>query len=243
MNKTFLKKIVGRWSFPAGLLLAGLALAGCQTSNQFSELPGYYAPEPAAAAVGTAPAPYEPAAAAAQPVANTRPEAAPSASAGSLDRIHVGDTLTISFSDVPEIMAPREERVKEDGSITLVLNQTFSAAGKTIGDLEREIRSRYVPRYYVNMTVSVKPAPQSQFYFVGGEVKIPNRQVYIGRTTVTRAIQSAGDFTDFANKRKVILIRANGKKETINCLKVLRDPSLDPEVFPGDRITVMRRLF
>ena len=132
-----------------------------------------------------------------------------------------------------------EERVKEDGTITLIENQNFTAAGKTRGQLEKDIRNAYVPKYYVKMTVTVKP--QERLFYVGGEVRQPGRVAYGGPLTVLKAIQSAGDFTDFANKKRVHLTRMTGKKETINCIKARERPELDLPVYPGDTIHVPRR--
>ena len=95
------------------------------------------------------------------------------------------------------------------------------------------------PGYFKFLTVTV--VPKDQFYFVGGEVRSPNRFQYVGTTTVTRAIQSAGDFTDFARKTKVELIRVDGRIETVDCVKAWKNPSLDLQVFPGDTIKVPRR--
>jgi protein involved in polysaccharide export with SLBB domain len=61
--------------------------------------------------------------------------------------------------------------------------------------------------------------------------------------TVTKAITTAGDFTDFANHRKVWLIRANGQRIKVNCNKAIQDSSLDPLVYPNDQIQVRRRFF
>ena len=83
-------------------------------------------------------------------------------------------------------LPPFEEKIKEDGTITLLLNQTFKAAGKTRGELEKEIRERYVPRLLQYMTVTVKQ--QDRWYYVDGEVKSPNRQIYNSRITVLKAI-------------------------------------------------------
>ncbi len=234
MRNQKLKTLAATWAL-GGLLAATALFTGCQTSEtqNFSDLSGMRpaaTPAPAGApGAGTT---------AAQPT-NT----VPGAPVGQLDQLHVGDTLQVSFADLPGTQLPMEERIRDDGTITLLLNQTFKASGKTRGELEREIRERYVPRYYVNMTVSIKPLINTQFYFVGGEVKMPNRQVYISRITVLKAIQSAGDFTDFAKKTKVRLTRANGKVEIINCIKAQDNPKLDPEVFPGDKIWVPRRIF
>ena len=80
-------------------------------------------------------------------------------------------------------------------------------------------------------------------FYVGGEVKNQGRISYIGPITVLKAIQSAGDFTDFAQRKRVKLTRLNGKTETINCIKAREDPRLDLPVFPGDTIHVPRRIF
>src|SRR5262249_3464483 len=120
-------------------------------------------------------------------------------------------------------------------------NQTFTVAGKTHGQLEKEIHDRYVPDYYKKMTVSVRPKTETQFYFVDGEVKSPARQIYISRITVLKAIASAGGFTDFASKGNVTLTRVDGRVLHVNCKKALSNPQLDLEVYPGDRIWVFRR--
>ena len=73
--------------------------------------------------------------------------------------LHVGDLVDRStFSDLPNsASASFEERVKGDGTITLLQNQDFQAAGKTRGAAGTEIRERYVPAIFKNMTVTIKP--------------------------------------------------------------------------------------
>lgn len=152
-----------------------------------------------------------------------------------------GDAITVMMTDLPTPVTEIQDRIKEDGTITLLQNQTFVAAGKTRSDLEKEIRERYVTNFFKTMTVTVKQAEQSRFYYVSGEVKSPNRMVYISRITVLGAISSAGGFTDFAQKHKVTLTRTDGHIFTINCVKALDNPSLDLEVYPGDTVHVPRR--
>ena len=134
--------------------------------------------------------------------------------------------------------------IKPDGTITLTLNQTFKAAGVTRAQLEKDIRERYVPRYYKQMTVGIKLTRDTRFYYVGGEVRAPGRQLYLGRITILKAIQSAGDFNDFAQKKKVELTRSGASKLVIvNCAKAMHDSSLDVEIYPGDKIHVPRRFW
>ena len=155
--------------------------------------------------------------------------------------INIGDSLTITFFDLPIVLQPIEQQVRSDGTITLINNQTFTAKGKTRGELEKEIRARYVPSLYPRMTVAIKPF--ERFFFVGGEVRSPGAQRYMSPITVLKAIQSAGDFTDFAQRKKIRLTRLDGKKLTINWYEAQKDPSLDPPVYPGDTIHVPRRIF
>ena len=165
------------------------------------------------------------------------------ASAMDAVRFHVGEEVTVNFSGLPqsEPIAPHVEQIKEDGNITLPLVGAVKAVGKTPGELQKAIQDLYVPKFYIRATITVKST--ALVYYVGGEVRNPGRQEYLGETTVTKSIQSAGDFTDFSNRKKVKLTRAYGKTITVNCLKALTDPSKDPQVFPGDKITVPRRIW
>ena len=217
MIKMNLSKFLGRWSAVFGFLLAGLLFTGCSLLHSSEEPPSA---EPAGDVLG---------AQAATNILNS-------------DLINVGDSLTIVFSDLPNSPPAFEVKVREDGTITLIENQTFTAAGKTRGQLEKEIRELYVPAYYVKMTVTIKV--QERVFFVGGEVRNSGRQVYSGPMTVTKAIQSAGGFTDFANKKRVRLTRADGKTTLIiNCIMIIEHPERDPPVYPGDKIDVPRRFF
>lgn len=160
------------------------------------------------------------------------------------DRLHSGDLVTINFSGIGNPPPKHEERIKEeDGTITLPLIGTIKAEGKTRGELQAEIYKLYVNGKYYQPQLTVTVAPENRWFHVSGEVKSPGRLLYSGEITVLKAIATAGDFTDFANRKNVRLIRANGKKLTVNGVKALHEPSLDLPVFPGDLIEVPRRLF
>jgi protein involved in polysaccharide export with SLBB domain len=171
------------------------------------------------------------------------PSGSLSQNAGDSDVFAVGNIVTVTFSGVTDLLPPHEETIKEDGTITLPLIGAVKAAGKSAGELQKEIHDRYVPKYYnANLAVTVKS--QMRVYYVGGQVKAPGRQEYIGTTTVTKAIQSAGDFTDFAKKTAVELTRAGSKKPIkVDCKKALKDPSKDLPVYPGDKIHVPQRIW
>ena len=160
----------------------------------------------------------------------------------SSDLLEPGNPVTISFSGLSTVPLPFTCRIREDGTITPpYLNKQIKAAGKTIGALEQELEKEYVPKIYRTINVTIKTA--ERFYFVGGEVRQPSRQPYIGRITVSQAIQSAGDFTDFADQRKVRVFRSNNKVQIVDCKAALEDPTKDALIYPGDRIVVDSKLF
>ena len=160
----------------------------------------------------------------------------------STDSLEPGNQITITFSGLSTIPIPYSCRIREDGTISPpYLKALIIAAGKTIGELERELEKEYVPGIYKTINVTIRTA--DRFFYVGGEVRQPSRQIFIGRITVTQAIQSAGDFTDFADQREVRVIRATGKVDIIDCKAALDDPTRDMPVYPGDNIVVGRRLF
>jgi protein involved in polysaccharide export with SLBB domain len=206
-----------KWGlFACGLLLAGVFLTGCTSSPidpVFSDNP--------------TPATTE---------SSTETNAAPNVA-----RFHVGDTVTVALSGLPEIIEPHAEPIKEDGTITMPYIGHVQAAGKTAGEVQNEIYNLYVPKIYRHVNVTVNTG--DRVYYVTGEVKNPGRQLYAGQMTVTKAITTVGDFTDFANHKNVRLIRANGQVIKVNCDKALQDPSQDPLVYPNDQVQVRRRIW
>ncbi len=159
------------------------------------------------------------------------------------DEIRLGDTIAVSFF-VPgsvESIGDKEYQIRSEGIINLPLVGNVKVIDRKFGDVEKELQKLYVPKYYTSISVTVKP--RERFYSVGGEVKAPGRQVYLGETTVVRAIVTCGGFTEFASRRKVQILRANGEKELIDCKQALENPrKFDRAICPGDHIEVPRSL-
>jgi protein involved in polysaccharide export with SLBB domain len=159
------------------------------------------------------------------------------------DDIRIGDSLIISLLDVPETdrFVDKEFVVSTEGTINVPYLQSVHAAGKTFGQFGRELQTNYIARgFFRQPTVVVKAG--LRFYSVGGEVRAPDRKPYSGEITVLRAIASCGDFTDFANRRKVEISRANGDREVVDCVKARSDSRYDRRICPGDYISVPRSL-
>lgn len=195
-----------------GLAVLALALAGCESTNSG----GTFAEVPLPAVKPTKPI--------------------------STETLNIGDQVVVTFSGVDAQIAPHEEKIKDDGTITLTLLGQVKAAGRTPGELQREIRDLYITNkiYTQNLNVTVKAL--ERFFFVGGQVRAPNRYPYAEGMTVLKAIQTAGDFNEFAKRTKVQVTRADGRTLIVNCKKALTNPTLDIPVYPGDSINVPRSL-
>ena len=197
------------------LTVISLAFTGCQTTPDRSR----FSPDPGDGAGGATGTPIY----------------------AEVARLTVGDYVKVTLSGVQEPPLPHEEQIKEDGTITLPNLDPIKADGKTLGELQKEIYAKYVPLYYKRLTVTVSSG--QRVYYVQGQVRNPGRQEYLGQTTVLKAIASAQDFTDFADRRNVVLTRADGTRLTIDCIKAAKDSTYDLLVFPGDKIEVKMRGF
>jgi polysaccharide export outer membrane protein len=107
------------------------------------------------------------------------------------------------------------------------------------GSIERIYKAKEI---YTNPTITLVMSASARFVNVGGAVKSPQRVPYTPDMTVLSAINAAGDFNEFANQSKVLLLR-DGKTMTVNCKEIRRNPAKDPGVRPGDQIQVPERWF
>jgi len=156
-------------------------------------------------------------------------------------RLRAGELLSVTYSDLANPVLPFEGRIKEDGTITLILNEPFAAAGKTVAELEKEIRERYVPSKFRNLTPTVRVL--DRYFFVDGQVRLPNRYEHRGDLTVLGAIAAAGGFTEFAKRTKVQITRADKQTLIMDCKKATTHPELDLPIYPDDKVFVPKRLW
>lgn len=219
--KLMLDRLVGVCGF---LLAAGVLLCGCATSPE-----PVFNSDPASAS----------ATAGVVPVGGSAGASAPKGTNTSVV-FNVTDQIKVTFSGPPDPPLPHEERIKDDGTISLKWIGSVKAAGKTPGELQITIHDLYVPKYYKDLNVIVDWLPQERFYSIGGEIRSPGLRVWSPDTTVVKAVQSSGDFTEFANRRGITVLRANGAKFKVDFKKAITDPKYDLKVLPQDIINVPR---
>src|SRR5207244_8492100 len=157
-------------------------------------------------------------------VASAAPSSTDQAADTSVNRgdiLRVGDPITVTFAGVTEPPPAISERIKADGALRLpFVDEPLKAEGTTRGQLEEEIYRIYVPAIYKRLTVKV--GSEGRYITVKGEVRTSGRVPYLGGMTVLRAIAAAGDFTDFAARKHVLLRRTTGQEIKVDCLKALK---------------------
>jgi polysaccharide export outer membrane protein len=132
--------------------------------------------------------------------------------------------------------------VRPDGMISIPLVGDVRAAGLTPLHLANEIALK-LKKYVQDPNVSVVvTAIHSKVVYMIGEVTRPGPVDLAPRMTLLEAISSAGGLTEFANRKKIYILRDNeGKREKIpvhykEALQGNRD--LDLALKPGDTIVV-----
>jgi len=159
------------------------------------------------------------------------------------------DQYVIGAEDVLSIHVWKEDAftktipVRMDGKISLPLVQEIKAAGLTPLQL-KEVLTRRLKEFIENPVVSVTVAEANSYkVYVSGQVKTPGVYRLRSETSVAQIIPMAGGFTDWANQKKILIIRnENGREKriTVNYRKIIRGSDTDSNVIlkTGDTIIV-----
>jgi polysaccharide biosynthesis/export protein len=125
------------------------------------------------------------------------------------------DILDINVWREPEMS--RVVPVRPDGKISLPLLGEFEAAGSTAKQLEGKLVAK-LDAIVTNpqVTVIVREI-RSQKFSIMGEVNKPGSYPLSGQMTVLDAVAAAGGLKDFANPKKMYILRrlANGNSQRI----------------------------
>jgi len=163
--------------------------------------------------------------------------------------LRVGDRLSMRV--IEDRKPPTPLVVTDSGEVEVPMIGRVMAKGKTCKQLAYSIKGPLEREYYYKATVIIgldvegRVSP-GRVYVTGqvrtqGPVEIPPDESF----TVSRAIIRAGGFADFANKRKVKLVRKSSSETIIvDVDAVIRKGrrDRDPVVEPEDTIIVPERL-
>lgn len=166
--------------------------------------------------------------------------------ANAQSRLKAGDPVNIELKVPAEDAANVSTLYTVSGSGTVkmpYLDREVQAAGLTTTELARRIELAYrAAEIYTNPTINVvlnDPSKQAPHVVtVGGEVKTGGAQVPLRENMrLFTAIMSAGGFTEFADVKKVKLIR-NNRATIYNMRKIDEAGSNNPILMDGDTIVV-----
>jgi polysaccharide biosynthesis/export protein len=188
-------------------------------------------------------------AAAQQPPAATPPSGAPAASRGAAPAVAVPADYVIGPEDVLSVVFWRDKdmtgdvSVRPDGKVSLPLLNDVQAAGLT----PAQLRDRLIEaskQYFEDPSVTVVVKQMnSRKVFITGEVNKPGPYPLVGPTTVLQLISIAGGLRDYADSKKILIVRnENGRPMSylFNYRDVVSRKNLrqNIELKPGDTVIV-----
>ncbi|HYP05191.1 MAG TPA: polysaccharide biosynthesis/export family protein [Bryobacteraceae bacterium] len=154
-------------------------------------------------------------------------------------------TYVIGAEDILMIRVWREPdlsnavQVRPDGKITMQLIGEIMAAGETPEGLKNKI-TEALQEHIIKPDVFVSlQAVQSKKYYITGEVNRTGTFPLVVPTTVLEALTNAGGFREFADTKKITILR-KGKTFKFNYRDVVRGKSAEQNILlePGDLIYV-----
>jgi len=156
-------------------------------------------------------------------------------------RIGPYDLLKIEVFQVQELS--RQERVNDEGNVTLPLIGPLQVAGLTPQEAEQLIAAKLGEEYLQNPQVNIFVSEYaSQKVTVTGQVKKPGVFPVAGRTTLMQAIALAGGLDDVAKKEEVVVFRkqptGSVSAYVVNMASIEEGKLTDPVIVGDDRIMV-----
>src|SRR5262245_12623905 len=166
--------------------------------------------------------------------------------------VEPGDVLLVQpASFTSKVRLPGDQPVMPDGTINLGAYGRIVVAGKTVDQIEGDVKAFIDAQEKSNETFSVRVVSRvSKVFYVLGEVNAPGSYPLAGRETVLDAILVAGGVTSRAALHKVTLSRPSPPEGCRMVLPVcyreivqLGDTSTNYQIMPGDRIYIPSRTF
>jgi len=133
--------------------------------------------------------------------------------------------------------------VRPDGKISLPLLGDVLAAGKSPEGLADELTEMYKDHVLAPEVTVMVVAINSFKVYILGNVQNPGEQTFGRQTTLLQALAMAGGFSDFANTKRIVVIReeaAGHRRMVVNYEKIVSGQNLEMnlKLKPGDTIVV-----
>ena len=155
--------------------------------------------------------------------------------------IGINDVLNIFVWKEPDMT--QDVTVMSDGRITFPLIGDVMAMGRTVTELKNDITEK-LKNYVSNpeVTVIVRESRSRPIYVIG-MVNQPGTYQLESDMTVLQALSVAGGFTEWADKKYIMIVRREGGKELMyrfNYQEFISGKDLDQNIvlLPNDTIVV-----
>jgi polysaccharide biosynthesis/export protein len=132
----------------------------------------------------------------------------------------VGKDYVIGADDVLDVSVWKEQeltrtlQVRPDGKISMPLLGDVQAAGLTPGQLAQSVSEKLKKYLTAPQVTVILTQINSQRVYVIGEVTRPGAYPVLPGMTILQAISSAGGLTQFANGKKIFLMRDENHAQT-----------------------------
>ncbi len=154
-------------------------------------------------------------------------------------------TYVIGIQDVIYVRVWRENDltgnfvVRPDGKISMPLAGDIEADGATPDELKTRIVTAletYLTRPEVNLEVR---QVNSKRFFITGEIGRAGSYTIISPITVLEALSNAGGLRDFANAKKIVIMRGDERLK-FNYKEVIKGKKMEQNIqlLPGDHIII-----
>ena len=164
-------------------------------------------------------------------------------------RLGALDTITINVFQIPDLSG--DYQIDPAGNLNLPLIGSLPAQGKSVPELQTELRTRFSAKYLQDPDVRVEIKQSlGQRVTVDGAVTAPGIYPVTGDTSLIQVIALAKGAAQDSNISRVVIFRKiNGRREAagFDIKKIRKGEMPDPPVYGNDIVVVdgthIRRTF
>jgi polysaccharide export outer membrane protein len=164
-------------------------------------------------------------------------QAAPAAPATQNSDYRLGADDKVHITVYGEDRLTGDYTVTSNGVVSFPLIGNVNAAGRSLGEVQDDIRQRLAAGYIKDPRVAIEVGNFRSFYVLG-EVNKPGEYPYRTNLTLDQAVATAGGYSYRANRKKIILHHSGNTEEAVSLGKT-QTISLQP----GDTVRIPERFF
>jgi len=155
------------------------------------------------------------------------------------------ETYKVGPADVLMVKVWNEEKftgpvvVQQNGKITMPLIGDLDAGGSTPREIEATITKALGKELRKPLVTVTVQSVESKKYYLVGQVNHPGEFLLDRPTTILEALSKAGGLQDFANKKRIYVLRGS-TKIPFNYKDVINGKNMDQNIplQPGDQVVV-----